>query len=158
MAAISISATMILKEMFIVQHHQQQPPSLRTTLHSLCTTLRFTNQHRKISFSRIRYAADNKVSVRLSQVQHLLHKAEERADPIGNDPPPKITLDHVTVSFARSGGPGGQNVHKGNHQCCFLCPAPSFKRAKEENCQDGCYWGAETPYKKTLRRNRNSWD
>ncbi|GFZ01209.1 class I peptide chain release factor [Actinidia rufa] len=32
----------------------------------------------------------------------------------GNEPIPKITLDHVTVNFARSGGPGGQNVNKVN--------------------------------------------
>ncbi|GAV84939.1 RF-1 domain-containing protein [Cephalotus follicularis] len=119
MAAIRTSASMILKEMFIVQHHLQQLSSLCTTLPILCNTLRFTNQHRKISFSRIRYSAsesgaDHKVSARLSQVQHLLHEAEERAASAGNDPPPKITLDHVTVSFARSGGPGGQNVNKVN--------------------------------------------
>ncbi|XP_044370521.1 peptidyl-tRNA hydrolase ICT1, mitochondrial isoform X2 [Triticum aestivum] len=32
----------------------------------------------------------------------------------GSDPVPKITMDHVTVSFARSGGAGGQNVNKVN--------------------------------------------
>jgi len=26
---------------------------------------------------------------------------------------PFISADHVTVNFARSGGPGGQNVNKG---------------------------------------------
>ncbi|XP_076923709.1 uncharacterized protein LOC143585923 [Bidens hawaiensis] len=31
-----------------------------------------------------------------------------------DEPIPKITLDHVTVNFARSGGPGGQNVNKVN--------------------------------------------
>ncbi|CAL0312934.1 unnamed protein product [Lupinus luteus] len=56
----------------------------------------------------------NKVSSRLSQVQHLLHQAEERALSADTGPTPKITLDHVTVSFARSGGPGGQNVNKVN--------------------------------------------
>ncbi|KAL2573403.1 hypothetical protein AAZV13_17G124500 [Glycine max] len=58
--------------------------------------------------------ASNKVSSRLSQVQHLLQQAEHRALSADQGPPPKITLDHVTVSFARSGGPGGQNVNKVN--------------------------------------------
>ncbi|MED6182726.1 hypothetical protein PIB30_031369 [Stylosanthes scabra] len=56
----------------------------------------------------------NKVSSRLSQVQQLLHEAEERALSADTGPTPKITLDHVTVSYARSGGPGGQNVNKVN--------------------------------------------
>ncbi|XP_058763906.1 uncharacterized protein LOC131637323 [Vicia villosa] len=57
----------------------------------------------------------NKVSSRLSQVQQLLQEAEHRSLSADNNGPiPKITLDHVTVSFARSGGPGGQNVNKVN--------------------------------------------
>ncbi|KAB2009805.1 hypothetical protein E1A91_D10G196100v1, partial [Gossypium mustelinum] len=72
-----------------------------------------------ISFSPIRCAApdadaDRKVSARLSQMQQLFQEAEERASSAGNEPTPQITLDHVTVSFARSGGPGGQNVNKVN--------------------------------------------
>ncbi|KAG9445411.1 hypothetical protein H6P81_016751 [Aristolochia fimbriata] len=55
-----------------------------------------------------------KSSARLSQVEQLLREAEERAASAGNDPVPKITLNHVTVNFARSGGPGGQNVNKVN--------------------------------------------
>ncbi|KAL9326660.1 hypothetical protein ACSQ67_007305 [Phaseolus vulgaris] len=55
----------------------------------------------------------NRVSSRLSQVNQLLQQAEHRALSADQTPPPKITLDHVTVSFARSGGPGGQNVNKG---------------------------------------------
>ncbi|XP_068651263.1 uncharacterized protein [Aristolochia californica] len=55
-----------------------------------------------------------KSSARLSQVEQLLREAEERAASAGNEPVPKITLDHVSVSFARSGGPGGQNVNKVN--------------------------------------------
>ncbi|TYH88410.1 hypothetical protein ES332_D01G186900v1, partial [Gossypium tomentosum] len=75
--------------------------------------------NRGISFSPIRCAApdvdaDRKVSARLSQIQHLLQEAKERASSAGNEPTPQITLDHVTVSFARSGGPGGQNVNKGD--------------------------------------------
>ncbi|KAJ1419148.1 Peptide chain release factor class I/class II [Sesbania bispinosa] len=56
----------------------------------------------------------NKVSSRLSQVQQLLQEAEHRALSADTGPTPQITLDHVTVNFARSGGPGGQNVNKVN--------------------------------------------
>ncbi|CAN4127542.1 unnamed protein product [Withania somnifera] len=55
-----------------------------------------------------------KSPARLAQVQQLLYEAKERAQAAGNDPTPKITIDHVTVNFARSGGPGGQNVNKVN--------------------------------------------
>ncbi|PKA47704.1 peptidyl-tRNA hydrolase ICT1 [Apostasia shenzhenica] len=55
-----------------------------------------------------------KVSSRLSMMQQVLQEAEERARSAGSEPTPKITLDHVTVNFARSGGPGGQNVNKVN--------------------------------------------
>ncbi|ONK55808.1 uncharacterized protein A4U43_C10F1190 [Asparagus officinalis] len=47
-------------------------------------------------------------------MQQVLEDAEERAQSAGSEPAPKIALDHVTVSFARSGGPGGQNVNKVN--------------------------------------------
>ncbi|KAL5209606.1 hypothetical protein ABZP36_005229 [Zizania latifolia] len=55
-----------------------------------------------------------KVSARLALTQQVLRDAEERAASAGSDPAPKITLDHVSVNFARSGGPGGQNVNKVN--------------------------------------------
>ncbi|EHA8588623.1 peptidyl-tRNA hydrolase ICT1, mitochondrial [Cocos nucifera] len=55
-----------------------------------------------------------KVSARLSMMQQILQDAEERALSASSESTPKITLDHVTVSFARSGGPGGQNVNKVN--------------------------------------------
>lgn len=59
--------------------------------------------------------ARKKASARLSQVQQLLVEAEERASSAVNEPPPpKISLEHVTMNFARSGGPGGQNVNKVN--------------------------------------------
>ncbi|KAF2298991.1 hypothetical protein GH714_029582 [Hevea brasiliensis] len=71
---------------------------------------------------------DNKVSARLSQVHQLLQEAEERASLLVTTMnlclPYHITDflnnlhishgDHVTVNFARSGGPGGQNVNKVN--------------------------------------------
>lgn len=50
----------------------------------------------------------------MSQMHQLLQEAEERSFSAGNEPTPQITLDHVAVSFARSGGPGGQNVNKVN--------------------------------------------
>ncbi|KAM0838741.1 hypothetical protein ACQ4PT_060777 [Festuca glaucescens] len=55
-----------------------------------------------------------KVSARLALAQQVMRDAEERAASAGSDPAPKITMDHVTVSFARSGGAGGQNVNKVN--------------------------------------------
>ncbi|KAL2464557.1 Class I peptide chain release factor [Forsythia ovata] len=59
---------------------------------------------------------DKKTPARLAEVQRLLYEAKERfkAAGAGAEPIPKITLDHVTVSYARSGGPGGQNVNKVN--------------------------------------------
>ncbi|KAK6274881.1 hypothetical protein POUND7_004590 [Theobroma cacao] len=120
MAVIRTSANMILKE--ILYHSPLSSISLsssaRAVLPGFCGTIRVTPS-RGISFSRIRCAAsdasaERKVSARLSQVQQLLQEAEERASSAGNEPTPQITLDHVTVSFARSGGPGGQNVNKVN--------------------------------------------
>ncbi|XP_020678985.2 uncharacterized protein LOC110097091 isoform X2 [Dendrobium catenatum] len=73
-----------------------------------------------ISHSRIRCVASesgeggHKVSARLSMMQQVLQEAEERASYAGSETAPKVTLDHVTVNFARSGGPGGQNVNKVN--------------------------------------------
>uniref|UniRef100_A0A1D1YU23 Peptidyl-tRNA hydrolase ICT1, mitochondrial n=1 Tax=Anthurium amnicola TaxID=1678845 RepID=A0A1D1YU23_9ARAE len=73
-----------------------------------------------VGLVRIRCAASNagdggrKVSARLSEMQQILQEAEERALATGSEPTPKITLDYVTVNFARSGGPGGQNVNKVN--------------------------------------------
>ncbi|MED6168211.1 hypothetical protein PIB30_009713 [Stylosanthes scabra] len=84
--------------------------------------LQFRRSRPSTSFTPIRCVSSssgsgnggNKVSSRLSQVQQLLHEAEERALSADTGPTPKITLDHVTVSYARSGGPGGQNVNKVN--------------------------------------------
>lgn len=59
---------------------------------------------------------DNKTPARLAEVQRLLHEAEERYKAAGGgaEPIPKITIDNVSVSYARSSGPGGQNVNKVN--------------------------------------------
>ncbi|WOL05159.1 hypothetical protein Cni_G13885 [Canna indica] len=71
-----------------------------------------------IGIGRVRCAAsessEGKVSARLSLMKQVLQDAEERALSAGVEPTPKVTLDHVTVNFARSGGPGGQNVNKVN--------------------------------------------
>ncbi|CAI9093827.1 OLC1v1029411C3 [Oldenlandia corymbosa var. corymbosa] len=77
---------------------------------------------RGISTTSIRCAAaanetssgGKKTPARLAQVQEFLVIANERAKGAGDEPIPKVTLDHVTVNFARSGGPGGQNVNKVN--------------------------------------------
>lgn len=74
-------------------------------------------QTRRISFrcaARVASEGGEKVSARLSQMQRILQESEERALAGDAEPAPRITLDHVTVSFARSGGPGGQNVNKVN--------------------------------------------
>lgn len=123
MAAIRTTANMILNEILMLHHRPLSSSCSSLSLSSIqtrlpgfrgSTTLRFT-QHRGINFGGIRCAAsDDKVSARFSQVKQLLREAEERASSAGNEPIPKITLDHVTVSFARSGGPGGQNVNKVN--------------------------------------------
>ncbi|MCO5609791.1 hypothetical protein L7F22_064023 [Adiantum nelumboides] len=50
---------------------------------------------------------------RLAQARRLLEESELRsAEPV--EEVPKVSLEHVTVNFARSGGPGGQNVNKVN--------------------------------------------
>ncbi|KAI7989632.1 hypothetical protein LOK49_LG13G01359 [Camellia lanceoleosa] len=90
----------------------------RTSLPRLSVPLRL--MCRSIGSCPVRCAAldsgdgGKKAPARLSQIQQLMLDAEERAASAGNEPIPKIKLDHVTVNFARSGGPGGQNVNKVN--------------------------------------------
>ncbi|XVF13287.1 hypothetical protein REPUB_Repub08aG0195900 [Reevesia pubescens] len=121
MAVIRTSVNMILKQ---ILHHSPSPSislssSPRSLLPGSCNTTIRVTPSRRINFSRIQCAAsdagaERKVSSRLSQVRQLLQEAEDRASSAGNEPTPQITLDHVTVNFARSGGPGGQNVNKVN--------------------------------------------
>ncbi|XP_010473514.1 PREDICTED: peptidyl-tRNA hydrolase ICT1, mitochondrial-like [Camelina sativa] len=124
MAAVRTMTNMILRE-FI--HHPLLLHSSSKSCQSLLPCLRLTPRivpiHSISRFGSIRCAAastsggsvgDRKVSSRLSQVQQMLHEAEERASSAGDEPTPQITLDHVTLNFARSGGPGGQNVNKLN--------------------------------------------
>ncbi|KAG6475706.1 hypothetical protein ZIOFF_064935 [Zingiber officinale] len=61
-----------------------------------------------------RFSTDGKVSARLSLMKQVLKDAEERSLSAGTEQAPKVTLGHVSVSYARSGGPGGQNVNKVN--------------------------------------------
>ncbi|KAK4740826.1 hypothetical protein SAY87_024414 [Trapa incisa] len=119
MAIIRTGTSMILKGVFI-QPIYSSLCGIRPVLAPL-TPFNPTSPHsrRRISFGRILCASADrtdgkKTSARLSQVQQLLEEAEERALLGGNEPTPQITLDRVTVSFARSGGPGGQNVNKVN--------------------------------------------
>ncbi|CAH8256071.1 unnamed protein product [Arabidopsis lyrata] len=123
MAAIRTMTNMILREF---SHHPLLLHSSSKSCQSLLPCLRLTPLiapiHSNSRFGSIRCVAstsggsngDRKVSSRLSQVQQMLHEAEERANSAGNEPTPQITLDHVTLNFARSGGPGGQNVNKLN--------------------------------------------
>ncbi|CAN6723414.1 unnamed protein product [Malus baccata var. baccata] len=114
MAVLRTTTNMILRHIF--------RPSLSFPSSIPTIVLRSSNGGTGIGIGigRVRCAASdsggsgNKVSARLSQVNQLLQAAEERALSADKHPPPKITLDHVTVSFARSGGPGGQNVNKVN--------------------------------------------
>ncbi|XP_024015569.1 peptidyl-tRNA hydrolase ICT1, mitochondrial [Eutrema salsugineum] len=123
MAAIRTMTNMILRQ---VIHHPLLFHSSSKTLQFVLPSLRRTPRNVPVlsnsRFGSFRCAAstsggsdgDRKVSSRLSQVQQMLHEAEERANSAGNEPIPQITLDHVTLNFARSGGPGGQNVNKVN--------------------------------------------
>ncbi|XP_024525397.1 uncharacterized protein LOC112344590 [Selaginella moellendorffii] len=71
---------------------------------------------RGVSSSCARLADDDekKVSSRLFQRQQVMNAREEDALEEATGPPPKVTMDHVTMSFARSSGAGGQNVNKVN--------------------------------------------
>ncbi|XP_010533754.1 PREDICTED: peptidyl-tRNA hydrolase ICT1, mitochondrial isoform X2 [Tarenaya hassleriana] len=122
MAAIRTTTNTILRELL---HHPQFLSFPSTSSRTLLPCLRRTQWKSPVPhgfrFGSIRCAAassgsggDRKVSSRLSQVQQMMQEAEERASSAGNEPTPRITLDHVTVNFARSGGPGGQNVNKVN--------------------------------------------
>nr|XP_043637627.1 peptidyl-tRNA hydrolase ICT1, mitochondrial [Erigeron canadensis] len=96
-------------------------PSPGTLLWNAPRGVLFLSPRRPISYSPFRCAAasdsngggNKKASTRLSQVQQQMREAIERSAG-ANEPIPKVTLDQVTVSFARSGGPGGQNVNKVN--------------------------------------------
>ncbi|CAI0413552.1 unnamed protein product [Linum tenue] len=114
--AVARATTIMILRAFNSRHFPSSfftPPSL-----SPLGSIALHSTHRQISSAKVVCAAasssDKKVSARLSQVQQLLHEAEERASSAGDEPTPQITLDQVTVSFARSGGPGGQNVNKVN--------------------------------------------
>ncbi|XP_057977573.1 meiotically up-regulated gene 82 protein isoform X3 [Malania oleifera] len=116
MAAVRTATNMIFKE--ILRPRSLSLASDRSFHIALPNLVRTPG--RGISFCRFRCAASDsgegskKVSARHSQVQQLLQEAEQAALSAGNEPIPQITLDHVNVSFARSGGPGGQNVNKVN--------------------------------------------
>ncbi|KAK6138668.1 hypothetical protein DH2020_027583 [Rehmannia glutinosa] len=99
-------------------HSQISVPLFRATL----PVTSFSGPDRPATIAQVRCAAtksggdEKKSPARLAEVQRLLYQAEERykAGGGGVEPIPKITLDHVTIGYARSGGPGGQNVNKVN--------------------------------------------
>ncbi|CAN1186085.1 Peptidyl-tRNA hydrolase ICT1, mitochondrial [Linum perenne] len=119
-----------------------------SSLSLLTSSAALRSTRRQISFARIVCAAasssdDKKVSSRLSQVQQLLQEAEDRASAGSNEPIPQITIDHVTVSFARSGGPGGQNVNKVNTKVDMRFNVKNAywlsERVKEKILQTVCF-------------------
>ncbi|KAK4262649.1 hypothetical protein QN277_028186 [Acacia crassicarpa] len=126
MAAIRNTSRMIFKDLLHpfpilpISSPRRLPKTPESPLPLACGSVVLPLPRRGIGSGAIRCAASDaadggkKVSARLSQVQQLLQEAEERAQAFDSGPTPKITLDHVTVSFARSGGPGGQNVNKVN--------------------------------------------
>ncbi|KAK9668260.1 hypothetical protein RND81_13G045600 [Saponaria officinalis] len=88
--------------------HVSQPPLFFTSAFS---------GSRSISSGNVRCAAaqcgfaGKKASARLSHVQLLLLESDERASFVAKEtPPPKIRLEHVSVNFARTRGPGGQHA------------------------------------------------
>ncbi|XP_059657432.1 uncharacterized protein LOC132303984 [Cornus florida] len=116
MAVIRTTTTMIVKQIF-----RPSLPVVSVRLFPTSPSNFGVALRREIRYNPIRCAASGsadgggkKVSARLSQMQQILFEAEERAASASNEPIPKITQNHVTVSFARSGGPGGQNVNKVN--------------------------------------------
>lgn len=56
----------------------------------------------------------SKAPARLAQKQQLLEERTLENSGFEDGPVPRITEEHVTIGFARSGGPGGQNVNKVN--------------------------------------------
>ncbi|XP_071917897.1 uncharacterized protein [Coffea arabica] len=127
MAVLRVTASMITREIF--RSVSLFPQTWRSLSHlpSAPAGSQFSGVHlpvvsRSISYCPVRCSAasnenatgEKKAPARLAQVQEFLVAANERAQSAGNEPIPKITLDHVTVNFARSGGPGGQNVNKVN--------------------------------------------
>ncbi|XP_058221843.1 uncharacterized protein LOC131331899 isoform X2 [Rhododendron vialii] len=118
MAAIRATTATIAREMFLPSAFFGSVRVFRASLPTSGGPVGLS--YRRISYGRVLRAAldsgdaGKKAPSRLAQVQQLMMEAKERAASAGNEPIPKITLDRVTTNFARSGGPGGQNVNKVN--------------------------------------------
>ncbi|KAF7138724.1 hypothetical protein RHSIM_Rhsim07G0101400 [Rhododendron simsii] len=119
MAAIRATTATIAREMFLPSALFGSARVFRASLPTSGGPVGLS--YRRISYGRVLRAtldsgdAGKKAAPsRLAQIQQLMMEAKERAASAGNEPIPKITLDRVTTNFARSGGPGGQNVNKVN--------------------------------------------
>ncbi|XP_051137235.1 uncharacterized protein LOC127255635 [Andrographis paniculata] len=121
-AARAATSTMMLGRLFFRSTLYSHPSTRLFRATSPCTGHSILRWRMPASFPTIRCASskpsgeDKKSPARLAEVQRMLSEAEERykAAGGGKEPVPKITLDHVSVSYARSSGPGGQNVNKVN--------------------------------------------
>lgn len=103
MAAIRATTKMIVRDIFRPSLSLASLPMFRSMLPSFGINLRLVSRAMMISYSpAVRCAAGEggrkKASSRLSQVQQILHEAQERALSAGNEPIPKITIG-TSVKF-----------------------------------------------------------
>ncbi|KAK2356058.1 peptidyl-tRNA hydrolase ICT1, mitochondrial [Trifolium repens] len=153
MYGMATTSTRMVKGILLLHLSSIPPSSLLRLTRDLSRPLLLSSLqlHRSHPATAIRCASSSssdsgnkKVSSRLSQVHQLLNEAEHRSLSADiNAPIPKITLDHVTVNFARSGGPGGQNVNKVNTKVDM--------RFNVENA----YWLSERVREKIMQMEKN---
>ncbi|KAL3645598.1 hypothetical protein CASFOL_010778 [Castilleja foliolosa] len=111
MAAMS---TMMLGR--LISRHTPHPQISKRLFRSTMVATGFCCPDWPASMAHVRFASTRssgdhkKAPARRPEVQRLLYQAEERykASGGGLEPIPKITLDHVSIGYARSGGSTGQ--------------------------------------------------